>query len=70
MATYYQNAKVTVPALDIKRNKADVVAGHPKRFHVWWNLSDNTNHEFKDPDMTVPNQMIILESGTQRTPGA
>ena len=68
MVTYYQNAKVTVPALDIKRNKADVVAAHSKRFSVWWNLESYPNYQYEDPDLTVPNSMIILENGKQEKP--
>jgi len=57
---------VTIPALDIKQRNADVVSKAPKRFKVWWSdegmhCFDGRYQTYKEPDIDVPNEKIIIE---------
>jgi hypothetical protein len=67
MSEMVEFATVTIPALDIKQREAFAVRKAPKRFSVWWDSEQYgcfcdydtiTQHE---PDVNVPNEMIILE---------
>jgi len=62
MGEVVENVKVTIPELDIERKRADVVEKAPKRFSVWWDarLHDARSTPYADPDVNVPNEMIIL----------
>jgi hypothetical protein len=67
MSEMIEWATVTIPALDIKQKEAFAVRKAPKRFSVWWDSEQDgrlCNHDTitrHDPDMNVPNEMIILE---------
>lgn len=64
MTTIKQNVEVTIPAMDIEEREAQVVKMAPKRFSIWWNdvyIPDYTSTPSSEPDMTVPNEMIIVD---------
>jgi len=65
MSKIKYGVKITVPALDIKRKEVDVVKCASKRFSVWCDSRVTETHALstphKNPDMTVPNDKIIVE---------
>jgi hypothetical protein len=70
MSELVKDPTVTIPALGVKQRKAFAVKKAPKRFSVWWGPKQNgsrydydTITTMTDPDVNVPNEMIILENG-------
>lgn len=64
MTSVKENVQVTIPAMDIEEREAQVVKMASIRFSIWWNnthIPEYTNTPNSDPDMTVPNEMIIVE---------
>jgi hypothetical protein len=64
MVTIRENVKVTIPAMDIEQKHAEVIKAAPARYSVWWSnahIPSHKNSPSNEPDITVPNEMIIVE---------
>jgi hypothetical protein len=58
---FKKRVTVTVPELDIEQKDAFLVKEAPARFSVWWEPATGSMTKHTDPDISVPNEMIIVE---------